>query len=77
MPPFIGDGDSLLLNAIFGSFEANFVRMCNHGGHSSFVDGVENIEEVGTIRKLAFRELGRKVDGDVWVVFELRVKVGD
>ena len=51
--------------------------MRNHGSHPLLVDGVEHVEEVGTIRELAFRELGGEVDGDVWVTFELRVKVRD
>ena len=51
--------------------------MRNHGGHPLLVDGVEDVEEVGTIRELAFRELGGEVDGDVRVALELRVEVGD
>ena len=51
--------------------------MGNHSCDFVFVDGVEDVEEVGAIRELAFRELGGEVDGDVRVALELRVEVGD
>ena len=51
--------------------------MGDHSCDSVFVDGVEDVEEVGTIRELAFRELGGEVDGDARVVLELWVEVGD
>ena len=51
--------------------------MSDHSCDSVFVDGVEDVEEVGTIRELAFRELGGEVDGDARVVLELWVEVGD
>ena len=51
--------------------------MGDHGSHSIFVDGIEDVEEVGTIGELAFRQLGRKVDGDLGVILELGIEVGD
>ena len=51
--------------------------MCNHCTHSLLIDGVEHIEEVSTIWLLAFGEIGGKIDGDVGIVLEFGIEIGD
>ena len=51
--------------------------MSDHGSHSILVDSIEDVEEVSTIGELAFRQLRREIDGDLDVILELGVEVGD
>ena len=51
--------------------------MSDHGSHSILVDSIEDVEEVSAIGELAFRQLRREIDGDLGVILELGIEVGD
>ena len=77
LPPLIGYGDGVLLDATVATLESNLVGVGDHGGDSVLVDGVQHVVEVISVDRLALGHLRWKILHDLDVVLEPREEILD
>ena len=75
LPPVIGDEHCFLLDAFNTALEPNPICMLDHISEPVLVNGVEYVEEVLSIRKLALGKARWHVLAHLGIILEPRVEI--